>query len=156
MQGKYVYGVASTSRLLEIKSLFCRISSLLYGSFAKETYNLREPTNRSHSILESRCGCRCQFEGEQFGLFSRLNESCLAQICHVTCQWIVSQGNGAYQIWMSRVDSDGSEKNTVVFFCCGSHGQERGWREIEWSVRFWFKKRSLFLMKRVVRRTEVV
>jgi len=28
--------------------LFCRISSLLQGSFAKETYNLKERTNRSH------------------------------------------------------------------------------------------------------------
>ena len=30
--------------------LFCRILSLLQGSFAKETYNLKEPTSRSHSI----------------------------------------------------------------------------------------------------------
>jgi len=33
------YGVASISRLLKIIGLFCKISSLLYGSFAKETYN---------------------------------------------------------------------------------------------------------------------
>jgi len=39
------------SRLLEIIGLFCRISSLLLGSFAKETYNLKEPTNRSHLIV---------------------------------------------------------------------------------------------------------
>ena len=44
------YGVASTSRLLKIIGLFCRIESLLYGSFAKETYNFKEPTNRSHPI----------------------------------------------------------------------------------------------------------
>jgi len=48
--------------------------------------------------------------------FFRLNESCLTQICHVTCQWVISQGSEAYQIWMSRVDSDGLEKNTVVRF----------------------------------------
>ena len=30
--------------------LVCRILSLLSGSFAKETYNLKEPTNRSHPI----------------------------------------------------------------------------------------------------------
>ena len=29
---------------------FCRISSLLQGSFAKETYHFKEPTNRSHPI----------------------------------------------------------------------------------------------------------
>jgi len=32
-------------RLLKIISLFCRIQSLLQGSFAEETYNLKEPTN---------------------------------------------------------------------------------------------------------------
>ena len=33
----YTYGVATSSRLLEIIGLFCRIQSLLQGSFAKET-----------------------------------------------------------------------------------------------------------------------
>ena len=41
----YCYGVAMMSRLLETKGLFCRISSLLQFSFAKETYNYKEPTN---------------------------------------------------------------------------------------------------------------
>jgi len=44
------HGVATISRLLKSIDLFCRISSLLQGSFAKETYNLKEPTNRSHPI----------------------------------------------------------------------------------------------------------
>jgi len=44
------YGVATISRLLKIIRLFCRIPSLLQGSFAKETYNFKEPTNRSHPI----------------------------------------------------------------------------------------------------------
>jgi len=44
------YGVASISRLLKKIGLFCRISSLLQGSFAKETYHFMEPTNRSHPI----------------------------------------------------------------------------------------------------------
>jgi len=44
------YGVATISRLLKIMGLFCRISSLLYGSFAKETYDFKEPTNRSRPI----------------------------------------------------------------------------------------------------------
>jgi len=42
--------VATLSRLLEIIGLFCRISSLSQGSFAKETYNFKEPTNRRHPI----------------------------------------------------------------------------------------------------------
>jgi len=45
------YAVASISRLREIINLFCRISSLLWGSCAKKTYNLKEPTNRSHPIF---------------------------------------------------------------------------------------------------------
>jgi len=45
-----LYGVASISRLLKIIGLFCRISSLLQGSFAKETCNFQRPTSRSHRI----------------------------------------------------------------------------------------------------------
>jgi len=44
------YGVATISRLLKILGLFCRTSSLSQGSFAKETYHFKEPTNRSHPI----------------------------------------------------------------------------------------------------------
>jgi len=33
--------------------LFCRISSLLYGSSAKETCNCKAPTNRSHLICDT-------------------------------------------------------------------------------------------------------
>jgi len=44
------YGEAAVSRLLKIIGLFCRISTLLYGSFAKETFNFKEPTTRSHPI----------------------------------------------------------------------------------------------------------
>ena len=44
------YGVATISRLLETIGLFCRLSSLLQGSFARETYNFKEPTHRSHPI----------------------------------------------------------------------------------------------------------
>jgi len=44
------YGVAEISRLLQILGLFCRILSLTQGSFAKETYNFEEPTNRDHPI----------------------------------------------------------------------------------------------------------
>jgi len=44
------YGVATIRRLLKIIGLFCRISSLLLGSFAKETYNFKQTTNRSHPV----------------------------------------------------------------------------------------------------------
>ena len=48
------YGVATMSRLHKITGLFCRISSILQGSFAKETYHFKEPTNRSHPISHPR------------------------------------------------------------------------------------------------------
>jgi len=44
------YGVATISRLLKIIGLFCRISSLLQGSFARETHNFEASTHRSHPI----------------------------------------------------------------------------------------------------------
>jgi len=49
------YGVATVSRIDKIIGLFCRISSLLLGSFVKETYNLIDPTNRYHAA----CMCAC-------------------------------------------------------------------------------------------------
>jgi len=49
------YGVATISSLLQIIRLFCRILSLLEGFFAKETYDFKEPTNRSHPITGFVC-----------------------------------------------------------------------------------------------------
>jgi hypothetical protein len=47
------YGVATISRLLQIIGLFCKraLYKRLYS--AKETYNLKEPTDRSHPISKS-------------------------------------------------------------------------------------------------------
>jgi len=44
------YGVATISRLLQIICLFCKraLQKRLYS--ARETYNFKEPTNRSHHI----------------------------------------------------------------------------------------------------------
>ena len=44
------YVVATVSRIDKIIGLFCRMASLLYVSFAKETYNFIDPTNCSHPI----------------------------------------------------------------------------------------------------------
>jgi len=46
----HTYGVATISRLLKMIGIFCRILSLLWVSFATETYHFKEPTNRSHPI----------------------------------------------------------------------------------------------------------
>jgi len=48
------YGVATVSRIDKIIGLFCRILSLLQSSFAKETYNLIDPTNQNQPIVKSR------------------------------------------------------------------------------------------------------
>ena len=44
-------GVASISRLLKIIRLFCKRALQKRQYSAKETYNFKEPTNRSHPIL---------------------------------------------------------------------------------------------------------
>jgi len=47
------YVVATISRLLKTIGLVCRILSFIGLSFAKETCNFKEPTNRSHPIVAS-------------------------------------------------------------------------------------------------------
>ena len=51
----YIYGVAAISRLLKIIGLFCKraLHKSLYS--AKETYNFKEPTSRSHPIYDVSC-----------------------------------------------------------------------------------------------------
>ena len=44
------YGVATISRLLKMIALFCNRALLKKLYSAKETYNLKEPTNRRHPI----------------------------------------------------------------------------------------------------------
>jgi len=53
-RGSDRYGVATISRLLKITGLFCKRA--LYKSLysAKETYDFKEPTNRSHPMIAGR------------------------------------------------------------------------------------------------------
>jgi len=46
----YVYGVATISRLLKIIGFFCKRALYTRWYSAKETYNYKEPTSRSHPI----------------------------------------------------------------------------------------------------------
>ena len=48
---KETYGVATISRLPKIIGLFCKRALKKRRYSAKETYNFKEPTNRSHPIL---------------------------------------------------------------------------------------------------------
>ena len=45
------YGVATISRHLKTLGLFCKRALLKRQSSAKETYNCKEPANRSHPII---------------------------------------------------------------------------------------------------------
>jgi len=49
------YGVATISRLLKMIGLFCKRALQKRLRFSKETYNFKEPTNRSHPILTVPC-----------------------------------------------------------------------------------------------------
>ena len=62
----YTYGVATISRLLKIIGLFCRILSLLQGSFAKETCNFKEADNCSHPIVCSTSQRLCVLHAEYY------------------------------------------------------------------------------------------
>jgi len=48
------YGVAMTSRLFKMIGLFCKRALQKRWYSAKETYDFKEPTNRSHHIVRSR------------------------------------------------------------------------------------------------------
>ena len=56
LDGNIYYGVATYSSLLQIIGLCCRKQSLVQGSFAKETYHFKEPTNRSQHMEWQQCG----------------------------------------------------------------------------------------------------
>jgi len=47
-----LYGIATISSLLKIIGLFCKRAPLKRRFSAKETYNFKEPTDRSHPIAE--------------------------------------------------------------------------------------------------------
>jgi len=57
------YGVAAISRLLKMNGLFCKRALQKRRYSAKETYHLKEPTNRSHPIsLSTNGGCLYRVE----------------------------------------------------------------------------------------------
>jgi len=62
--GLYAYGVATISRLLKIIGLFCKRALYKRRYFAKETYDFKEPNNRSHPIWNPRITwmCTCKFQ----------------------------------------------------------------------------------------------
>jgi len=53
MAARMCYGVATISRLLKMIGLFCKRALQKRRYSAKETYDFKEPTNRSHPICWS-------------------------------------------------------------------------------------------------------
>jgi len=76
------YGVASTSRLLKIIGLFCKraLYKRLYST--KETYNFKEPTNRSHPIARQ---CAVGMRHDSFNICDMTHSCmCFDSLIHVT------------------------------------------------------------------------
>jgi len=63
--------VATVSRIDKIIGLFCRILSLLQVSFAKETYNLIDPTDQSHPIAPNTYSVKLNDSFAKYSLFYR-------------------------------------------------------------------------------------
>ena len=93
------YGVATISRLLEMIGLFCKRALYKRPYSVKETYNYKEPTNRSHPTCIMRRKAHRWYEWV-------MNESCHTH--KHTQVWHDS-------IWMSRVSL------TNVFRCDMTH-----------------------------------
>ena len=103
------YGVATICRLLKIIGLSCRIWSLLQGSFAKETYNFKEPTNRSHPIpqqLMQICGMQ-------------LIQICAQVVAHLDmCLWHISMvvAHLDMNLWLIQICA----QQLIQICACGS------------------------------------
>jgi len=87
-QGTPFGGVATNSRLLKIIGLFAEYRSLLKGSFAKESYNFKEPTNRSHPIVDATTYERVR--GTYEWVMLCMHELWNIWMSHVKHEWVTS------------------------------------------------------------------
>jgi len=71
---------ASFSRLLQMTGLFCRRTCQKRLYSAKETYNVKKPTNRSHPIALFLCSC--------------------VYACVCTCEWVQARTCMCMCVWM--------------------------------------------------------
>jgi len=71
--------------------LFCRISSLFKGSFAKETCNSKEPTNRRHPIPDNPHVQLSVSTCMTLHVITYMDESCNTWMSHVTYEQSLSR-----------------------------------------------------------------
>jgi len=150
------YGLATISRLLKIIGLFWRISSLLYGSFAKETYNFKEPTNWSHPIRICMSLHRSSYTCAW--VMSCVNEAqicCAAaqQMSHVKRHRIGARIN--WLMWMSHVMYINTHESCHVYSYewVMSWGTELVRRHTDWYE--WVMSRIFIWMSHVMRHRSV-
>jgi len=122
-----IYEVATISRLLKIIGLSCRISSLSQGSFTKETYYCKEPTNRSHPIPISRTQYVASRTFVMFKWLADPSTYITNSICHPNTMLFVERS-----ISMARTQySDCHGKQRESFISRTAHQKSqwcRGWR----------------------------
>jgi len=74
------FGVATVSRLLKIIGLFCKRALYKRRYYAQETYNFKEPTNRSHPILAFAETCQLFPKEDSLSEWERV---CVVMCCKV-------------------------------------------------------------------------
>jgi len=71
--------VATSSRLLKIRGLFRKRALQKRRCFVKETYNFKEPTNRSQPIMQ-------KSELDNIVGTQRMHKQCVAVCCSHCCE----------------------------------------------------------------------
>jgi len=89
------YGVATISRLLKIIGLFCKRVLQKRPIFSKETYNLKEPTSRSHPIVCGHVAHMCMSH------VTHMNESQLTIAPSRCTHWHRQVGTNSHNITMA-------------------------------------------------------
>jgi len=94
------YGVATISRLLKIIGLFCKRALQKRLCSAKETWDFKEPTNRSHPILILRHGSTYKFETRIYIWIRHTHLSVWVYICtrHACMHETWMQHNGFWDM----------------------------------------------------------
>ena len=112
------------SRLLKIVRLFGRISSLLQVSFAKETYNFKELTNRSHPIIIVYSSVYKSLEIYLYLYGEHISHVCVckhaARMCVQACSTVFVLCFERYTYTSTLFSPDKFKQKLGFFFCISS------------------------------------